>query len=877
MLSSIYAHKMAIAANSPRKKSALLGYEPSVVYTRNTKPEHPAKKWLKSSPLEKHDSLLAGIPAALLHYKKPKKIASFCLVTPSPQDTSLFLAQGQHDLSTAVAIHVHRATSMKYVASSMDKAIASHLGFEFIDIDLATGLPDTTDNTNPKFKITPTITTAPTNAAAPPAAGDPADAAPEQVLTLIPVTCPIAYGKTAPVGNADDPALQPILQANDDIVYAWATAINHVLDTNQGKSLHLLAPDPANFLNYVPTAQKQFWKDHLRDSIWINPDVLTPDDDDFHINRHKTETEANQLLEQFIHEDAAAKAAFSYAPANPGGPPSDLTTAMTSAFNTLGDKVANSSTNSNDPSTKKFNLAAMRLLCIHLHTNDTDWILPPSLNPLFENMAKKGLGQGGTMLMNRSMDHFLNNLQDSKRDYTASNALAQTYNKPFWSHFACTAWLSKPIRHADELQDTSSWNPFNTSMQDPQNALHRSDVRSTMMEDKEELAGWAKEDRTKSSTVMTHNFNVNTYQAMVELLANTASFVMFMVCDKDLHKSTDLPYFAVRTETVLDSLCHHSGRSWRDLLDKEYPWAWFKMAIRLCNIFAMFADMALHPTTNTACQEDKCPDQADKKLRMIVAAFDKLEYDICESMDAGDPGKFGDSNPHPIWKATCKPQYEVWKRQRMAEFNIQPYQHQGHGRGNGPGNANGGRGGGRGRGNGGAPPNHPAGGYGQDIPSYPTGYPPAPPDARNAGPTRGILALKDPNRKIGVDNTVKVPVFPLNGVDKGLCVRFTTRMSGGCPFGKKCQFFHMTEQKWASQPAHKKAEVAALVKQVQNLVFADGFDPGSCTTYNCPAAPTPPTHQLTPDAAAAVTPPPNKKAKIAAQQAQKKAEQEAQG
>jgi hypothetical protein len=141
MIPSIYAHKMAIAANSPRKKSALLGYEPSVVYTRRTNPEHPAKKWLKSSPLEKHDGILAGVPAALLHFKKPKKIASFCLVTPSTQDTSLFLAQGQHDLSTPVAIHVHRARSMKYVASSMEKAIASQLGFEYIDLDLAKGSP----------------------------------------------------------------------------------------------------------------------------------------------------------------------------------------------------------------------------------------------------------------------------------------------------------------------------------------------------------------------------------------------------------------------------------------------------------------------------------------------------------------------------------------------------------------------------------------------------------------------------------------------------------------------------------------------------------------------------------------------------------------
>jgi hypothetical protein len=81
MLSSIYTQKLAIAANSPHKKSALLSYNPSVIYTRDTKPEHPTKKWLKSSPLEKCDSILAGIPAALLHFKKPRRLhpsASLC-------------------------------------------------------------------------------------------------------------------------------------------------------------------------------------------------------------------------------------------------------------------------------------------------------------------------------------------------------------------------------------------------------------------------------------------------------------------------------------------------------------------------------------------------------------------------------------------------------------------------------------------------------------------------------------------------------------------------------------------------------------------------------------------------------------------------------
>ena len=71
--------------------------------------------------------------------------------------------------------------------------------------------------------------------------------------------------------------------------------------------------------------------------------------------------------------------------------PTDLRSAMTSAFSTLGDNVVNNSGGENsDPSMKKFHLAAFRLLCIGL--DDTkDWTLPTSINPLFDTLAKKGV------------------------------------------------------------------------------------------------------------------------------------------------------------------------------------------------------------------------------------------------------------------------------------------------------------------------------------------------------------------------------------------------------------------------------------------------------------------------------------------------------
>jgi predicted transcriptional regulator of viral defense system len=48
-LSSVYAQKMAMAANSPRKHSALKNFVPSVVHAPDPTMQHPAKKWLKSS------------------------------------------------------------------------------------------------------------------------------------------------------------------------------------------------------------------------------------------------------------------------------------------------------------------------------------------------------------------------------------------------------------------------------------------------------------------------------------------------------------------------------------------------------------------------------------------------------------------------------------------------------------------------------------------------------------------------------------------------------------------------------------------------------------------------------------------------------------
>jgi hypothetical protein len=392
---------------------------PPVVNTRDAHPTHPATTWLKALLLEKHDHILTEVRAALLFVKKPNRISSFSLVTPSPQDNRFFLGQGQHDLSTAVGIHIPHTSPMKCVATIMEKKIADHLGFDFIDEDITKGLADTSNNTQPVFKLSMVPTEEPK---------EPDKDDTMWVLTLVPVACTIAYGKTAPLGPIDSQEIKPLLQANHDTVFAWASAIQHSIENMGGTSFHHLATKSSTFDPFVPGTQRANLKARLASSVYIKPEVLTPDDQDYKLLIDRVTTAANH----------AKKA---YTPASHGSS-MDLISATTSAFTTLGDKVViNSGGTNSDHMMKNFNLAAsFRLLCIGQdNTNDDWWVLPKAINPLLETLSKKGVSHGGTMLMNRSLKNFMNNLHDSKRDYTTSNSRAQTYNKPFWSHFGCTA------------------------------------------------------------------------------------------------------------------------------------------------------------------------------------------------------------------------------------------------------------------------------------------------------------------------------------------------------------------------------------------------------------------------------------------------------
>jgi hypothetical protein len=98
-LPSIFAQKMAIAANSPCKKSGPQNFKASIVNSRKAGKQHPATKWLTATGARKTKSILSGSTAALLTIAKPNKINPISLISPSKTFDDRFNAHhGHHDL-----------------------------------------------------------------------------------------------------------------------------------------------------------------------------------------------------------------------------------------------------------------------------------------------------------------------------------------------------------------------------------------------------------------------------------------------------------------------------------------------------------------------------------------------------------------------------------------------------------------------------------------------------------------------------------------------------------------------------------------------------------------------------------------------------------
>jgi hypothetical protein len=299
-LSSIFAQQMALAAISPRKRSATQNFNVSVVNTREAGKQHPASKWLKSTGARKTESILSGATAALLTISKPNKINPISLLSPSKTFDDRFKAHGHHDLFQAMGIFIEQKAITKNVISILDKTTVTEMGFPFIDADLNTGLVNIVDNTQPNWK--PSII---------PATMDSSSNDTTPVITLIPVMCPIGYGRPAPMGDIDDLDTKSLLQNCHDINLAWSNGVEYLINHCSGQSVHMTDTDPDDFCDkYVPVIQRPYWKSYLTEEIWTTPDAMTSQHDDFTFIKNEVDMLANHLMEAFITTNDDARAAY---------------------------------------------------------------------------------------------------------------------------------------------------------------------------------------------------------------------------------------------------------------------------------------------------------------------------------------------------------------------------------------------------------------------------------------------------------------------------------------------------------------------------------------------------------------------------------------
>jgi hypothetical protein len=84
------------------------------------------------------------------------------------------------------------------------------------------------------------------------------------------------------------------------------------------------------------------------------------------------------------------------------------------------------------------------------------WTLPKVLHTYFEVIIKQGVKMGHAMQLHEGQTIFMNHLQGTNRQYCATNAVGQKYNKQFWAHFSCATWLTMPIRHGIDLTEENT-------------------------------------------------------------------------------------------------------------------------------------------------------------------------------------------------------------------------------------------------------------------------------------------------------------------------------------------------------------------------------------------------------------------------------------
>jgi hypothetical protein len=186
---------------------------------------------------------------------------------------------------------------------------------------------------------------------------------------------------------------------------------------------------------FLTTCIHTAWKAYLTEEVWTTTEAMTSQHDDFAIIKAKLDKLATHLMETYISTNDDTHAAFSTPSLNNTGGTS-IVNAISDAFNNIG---TGSGSGVPDSSSKKYNLAAIKLLCLHYDDTTKTWMLPKALHTRFEVIAKQGVKMGYTMQLHKGQTNFMNHLQGANHQYGTTNAIGQKYNKPWWSHFTCGA------------------------------------------------------------------------------------------------------------------------------------------------------------------------------------------------------------------------------------------------------------------------------------------------------------------------------------------------------------------------------------------------------------------------------------------------------
>jgi hypothetical protein len=267
-----------------------------------------------------------------------------------------------------VGIYVECNNMTKHVISIMAKATAEESGFEYHDKDLNRGgLHNLVDLTATDLILNEI-----------PNGMDSSDNATTPVLVLLPTTCPIGYGCPVPSRKLNkDEAKAALQEACHDRIFAWSnSSIDHLCSKYNGKSLHTQIADPTKFVDtYIVDTKKILWKTNLISNIWTITKTMDIDDEEYITLKENIEYQAFDQLKCYISVNDDTRTAFERSPANTPGSTtsSDMSTAIASAFSAVSSVAGDIS--APDPTTKKFNIALMKLLCVYKDPQE-NWAIP---------------------------------------------------------------------------------------------------------------------------------------------------------------------------------------------------------------------------------------------------------------------------------------------------------------------------------------------------------------------------------------------------------------------------------------------------------------------------------------------------------------------